>query len=138
LRPVRAEATRSVAVTVRGVSHAFDLAGTKLPVLDSIDLSVAAGEFIALLGPSGYGKSTLLHLVSGLERPTAGTITADELQVERPDPSHFGPSGSDAVSMGDRLEQCRDQARRPRRTHGSLSRGARGAAKYSSFDIQNG
>ena len=57
LRPVRAEATRSVAVTVRGVSHAFDLAGTKLPVLDSIDLSVAAGEFIALLGPSGYGKS---------------------------------------------------------------------------------
>ena len=36
LRSVRAEATRSVAVTVRGVSHAFDLAGTKLPVLDSL------------------------------------------------------------------------------------------------------
>jgi len=89
LRAVRSAATQSVAVAVRGVSHAFDLAGTKLPVLDSIDLSVAAGQFIALLGPSGCGKSTLLRLISGLEQPTAGTITADGLHVERPDPSRI-------------------------------------------------
>jgi len=89
LRAVRSAATPSVAVAVRGVSHAFDLAGDKLQVLDSIDLSVAAGEFIALLGPSGCGKSTLLRLISGLERPTAGTIAADGLLVERPDPSRI-------------------------------------------------
>ncbi len=88
-RQVRPEATQSVAVGIRGVSHAFDLAGTQLQVLDSIDLSVAAGEFIALLGPSGCGKSTLLRLISGLEQPTAGSITADGSLVDRPDPSRI-------------------------------------------------
>jgi ABC-type nitrate/sulfonate/bicarbonate transport system ATPase subunit len=92
LRPVhssRANVPRSVAVGIRGVSHAFDLAGTRLPVLDSIELSVPAGEFIALLGPSGCGKSTLLRPVSGLEQPTAGSITADGSPIDRPDPSRI-------------------------------------------------
>jgi ABC-type nitrate/sulfonate/bicarbonate transport system ATPase subunit len=89
LRPAHSDATQSVAVGIRGVSHAFDLAGTQLPVLDSIDLSVAAGEFIALLGPSGCGKSTLLRLVSGLEQPIAGNITADGSLIDRPDPSRI-------------------------------------------------
>jgi ABC-type nitrate/sulfonate/bicarbonate transport system ATPase subunit len=84
-----APATRSVAVDIRGVSHAFDLRGSRLPVLDSIDLSVAPGEFVALLGPSGCGKSTLLRLVSGLETPSAGVIEADGVRVQSPDPSRI-------------------------------------------------
>jgi ABC-type Fe3+/spermidine/putrescine transport system ATPase subunit len=71
LRVAQPEGVQSVAVDIRGISHAFDLAGSRLPVLDSIDLSVAAGEFVALFGPSGCGKSTLLRLVSGLEQPSA-------------------------------------------------------------------
>jgi len=82
-------APRSVAVEVRKVSHAFDLRGSRLPVLDSIELSVAAGEFIALLGPSGCGKSTLLRLISGLEQPSEGSITADGATIDRPDPSRI-------------------------------------------------
>jgi ABC-type nitrate/sulfonate/bicarbonate transport system ATPase subunit len=89
LRVVRPEAVQSVAVDIRGVSHAFDLAGSRLSVLESIDLSVAAGEFVALLGPSGCGKSTLLRLVSGLEQPSAGSITADGSLIDRPDPSRI-------------------------------------------------
>jgi len=89
LRVVRQEAARNVAVGVHGVSHAYDLAGLQLPVLDSIELSVAAGEFIALLGPSGCGKSTLLRLISGLDVPSAGAITADGVRIERPDPSRI-------------------------------------------------
>jgi ABC-type nitrate/sulfonate/bicarbonate transport system ATPase subunit len=80
---------RSVEVDVRNVSHAFDLAGSRLPVLDSIDLSVEAGEFVALLGPSGCGKSTLLRLISGLEQPSQGSITADGATVDQPDPSRI-------------------------------------------------
>jgi putative ABC transport system ATP-binding protein len=42
--------------------------------LDSVDLAVPAGEFLAIVGPSGGGKSTLLHLVAGIDKPTSGSI----------------------------------------------------------------
>ncbi len=42
--------------------------------LDSVDLDVPAGEFLAVVGPSGGGKSTLLHLLGGIDRPTSGTL----------------------------------------------------------------
>ena len=58
------------AVYLRGVHKAF---GEKV-VLDSIDLDVARGEFVVLLGPSGTGKTTLLRILSGLERSDAGEV----------------------------------------------------------------
>lgn len=88
LRSAAAEA-RSVEIDIRRVSHAFDLAGSRLPVLESIDLSVDSGEFVALLGPSGCGKSTLLRLISGLEQPSQGSIAADGVTIDRPDPSRI-------------------------------------------------
>src|ERR1700728_2018599 len=79
----------SVAVDIRTVSHQFRLSGSTLPVLDTIDFSVAAGDFVALLGPSGCGKSTLLRLVAGLEKPTNGSILVDGQVITRPDPSRI-------------------------------------------------
>ena len=54
--------------------------------LDSIDLSVAPGEFVALLGPSGCGKSTLLNLVAGFEIPTAGNLQVFGETPHKPGP----------------------------------------------------
>ena len=79
----------ALALSVRGVSHAYDLHGSTLPVLDSIDLEVAPGEFVALLGPSGCGKSTLLRLAAGLETPSAGTLLEDGRPIAAPDPSRI-------------------------------------------------
>ena len=47
---------------------------TELPVLKGIDLEVKQAEIVAIVGASGVGKSTLLHLLGGLDRPTEGTI----------------------------------------------------------------
>ncbi|AFQ50758.1 ABC transporter ATP-binding protein [Burkholderia cepacia] len=84
-----AAAPRGARIDIRRVSHAFDGPGGPLPVLDDVTLSVAAGEFVALLGPSGCGKSTLLRLVAGLEAASQGTIAQDGAPIERPDPSRI-------------------------------------------------
>ncbi|UGQ12100.1 ABC transporter ATP-binding protein [Yinghuangia sp. ASG 101] len=62
--------TSRVAVRLRGIDKAY---GAKR-VLHGIDLDIRPGEFVALLGPSGTGKTTLLRLLSGLETPDAGTV----------------------------------------------------------------
>ncbi|KVL46697.1 ABC transporter [Burkholderia territorii] len=80
---------RGARIDIRRVSHAFDGAGGPLPVLDDVTLSVAAGEFVALLGPSGCGKSTLLRLVAGLDAARQGAIAQDGVPIERPDPSRI-------------------------------------------------
>ncbi|RQV12070.1 ABC transporter ATP-binding protein [Burkholderia cenocepacia] len=82
-------APRGARIDIRRVSHAFDGPGGALPVLDDVSLSVAAGEFVALLGPSGCGKSTLLRLVAGLDAARQGTIAQDGVPIERPDPSRI-------------------------------------------------
>ena len=61
---------RNVAIDIRGVSHAFELDGSRLPVLESIDLSVAAGEFVALLtgGAGGGADGPDIALAAPFER----------------------------------------------------------------------
>jgi NitT/TauT family transport system ATP-binding protein len=75
------------ALAIEDVSHAFDLRGAPLPVLDRIRLEAEPGAFTALLGPSGCGKSTLLRLVAGLETPSRGRIVVDGETVTKPHPS---------------------------------------------------
>ncbi len=66
----------SATVEVKGVEMTFvGRRGNVVRALEGIDLSVAAGEFVALIGPSGCGKSTLLRIVADLQAPSSGTVT---------------------------------------------------------------
>ena len=61
-------------IRVRHLSKGYVRGGQAIPVLVDIDLSVARGEFVALMGPSGSGKSTLLNLIAGIDKPGSGSI----------------------------------------------------------------
>ena len=73
-------------VLVSGVSKTFRRRKDEVRALDSLDFSVAPGEFVALLGPSGCGKSTLLNIIGGFETPTTGSVSIDGIEVSAPDP----------------------------------------------------
>ena len=64
-------------LSVRGVTRTYDTASGGLTVLKGVDLDVMPGEVVGLIGPSGSGKSSLLHAAGLLERPTSGEICID-------------------------------------------------------------
>ena len=68
-------------IRVRGLTKTIETGGRRVEILKGIDLDVARGEFLAVVGPSGSGKSTLLGLLAGLDSPTAGTVELDGQEI---------------------------------------------------------
>ena len=70
-------------IRIRHLSKGYVRGGQAIPVLVDIDLTVAQGEFVALMGPSGSGKSTLLNLIAGIDKPSAGTVEIGGVDIAR-------------------------------------------------------
>ena len=68
-------------VEIRGVTKTFRKGDESITPLEGVDLDIEAGDFVSMMGPSGTGKSTLLNLVSGIDRPDAGTVTVGGVEV---------------------------------------------------------
>jgi putative ABC transport system ATP-binding protein len=68
-------------VSIRNLSKYYVRGGQVIPVLVDIDLDVAVGDFVALMGPSGSGKSTLLNLIAGIDKPSSGEIRVGGVDI---------------------------------------------------------
>jgi len=76
-------------VAIRGLVKRYIRGGQVIPVLVDINLDVAQGDFVALMGPSGSGKSTLLNLIAGIDKPSAGTILVAGVDIAQLDDSEL-------------------------------------------------
>ena len=68
-------------VSASGLTRAYGSGETRVVALDDVSVEFPQGAFTAIMGPSGSGKSTLMHLLAGLDRPTAGTVTLDGVEL---------------------------------------------------------
>ena len=73
-------------IEIQGVEQTFKTAKGLFPALKGIDLTIAKGEFVALIGHSGCGKSTLLNLIAGLTPPTNGVLICANKEIKGPGP----------------------------------------------------
>ena len=64
-------------ITVIALNKRYRVGAQDIHVLRDLELSVEPGEMVAVMGASGVGKSTLLHLLGGLDRPDSGTVVVD-------------------------------------------------------------
>lgn len=70
-------------VQVRDVVKSFPVGDGEITILKGISLDVKPGEFVSVVGPSGNGKSTLLNMITGIDRPTAGQVVVTGREVHR-------------------------------------------------------
>jgi putative ABC transport system ATP-binding protein len=74
--------TRPPLIELRGVEKVYRMGKVDYPALRGVDLAIEAGELVAVVGPSGSGKTTILNVVSGIDRPTSGTVTVDGRRLD--------------------------------------------------------
>jgi putative ABC transport system ATP-binding protein len=70
-------------VRLEGVEKVYRLGKLEYRALRGVDLEIAAGEMVAVVGPSGSGKTTILNLITGIDRPTTGTVTVGGERLDR-------------------------------------------------------
>ena len=79
--PGPTNATASL-IELTGVEKVYRMGKVDYHALRGVDLSIAAGEMVAVVGPSGSGKSTILNIITGIDRPTAGSVTFDGARLD--------------------------------------------------------
>ena len=68
-------------ISIRSLSKTYQRGNQPVPVLFDINLEIAEGEYVSLMGPSGSGKSTLLNLIAGIDKPSSGSLLIDGIDI---------------------------------------------------------
>jgi putative ABC transport system ATP-binding protein len=69
-------------IELGGVEKTYRSGKVEYRALRGVDLTIAAGDMVAIVGPSGSGKSTVMNMITGIDRPTAGTVTVDGRRID--------------------------------------------------------
>ena len=80
--PPKSLSTTAPLITLAGVEKVYRTGRLSFPALRGIDLAIEPGEMVSVVGPSGSGKSTILNIVTGIDRPTAGTVSVDGQRID--------------------------------------------------------
>ncbi|MBC2737355.1 MAG: ABC transporter ATP-binding protein [Desulfobacteraceae bacterium] len=72
-------------VRVANVTKTFQLGKIDVQALKGVDLEIAAGQYVSIMGPSGSGKSTLFNMIGGLDKPSTGKVFIDEVDISQLD-----------------------------------------------------
>ena len=72
-------------IRTEGLSKTYDSGPISTHALRDVSISIPKGSFTAIVGPSGHGKSTLMHLIGGLDRPSEGSVFIDGIDISRMD-----------------------------------------------------
>ncbi len=81
--PTNATARPQTLIALAGVEKIYRTGKLEYRALRGVDLTVGDGTMVAVVGPSGSGKSTILNLITGIDRPTAGTVTVDGRRIDQ-------------------------------------------------------
>lgn len=72
-------------VETHGLSRHYQIGGVTVKALDDVNIQIVRGEYNSIVGPSGSGKTTLFNMIGGLDRPTAGQVFIDEIDIAKLD-----------------------------------------------------
>ena len=75
--------TRSMLIELSGVQKVYRTGKLEYPALRGVDLEIENGDMVAIVGPSASGKSTIMNMITGIDRPTAGTVTVDGQRIDQ-------------------------------------------------------
>jgi putative ABC transport system ATP-binding protein len=89
----------TAALVAQDVTREYALDGVTVPALRGVSFTVEAGDYVAIIGPSGSGKSTLMHLLGGLDRPTAGTLRIGGRDVAGLDPQALAKLRNETIGF---------------------------------------
>ena len=78
-----ARTARASLIELAGVEKVYRSGKLEYRALRGVDLSISAGELVAIVGPSGSGKSTIINMITRIDRPTAGTVTVEGVRIDR-------------------------------------------------------
>ncbi|MCX7993931.1 MAG: ATP-binding cassette domain-containing protein, partial [Fimbriimonadales bacterium] len=85
-QPASEGAATEFVVRVRDVVKEYPMGKLTVRALDGVNLDIDRGEYLSIMGPSGSGKSTLFNMIGGLDKPTAGSVFIDDVDMAQLDP----------------------------------------------------